>query len=456
MTRLLTRMRAEVPRLTFLAVPIIIGYAAQMLPGITDSLMLAPLGPVPLAAVGLTNAVATILFAAVWGLLTTLGVRVGTAWGAGETRRIPHILRNGLVLGALVGCGGSVVMAGVWFLLPLLGQPAEVLAAMPGYWACIALFLIPFAVQTVFTSAFEAVDRPWLGTGFSFVAVVVNVPLNWLLIWGGFGIPPLGLLGAGLASLAAELIALAATWAFWAFAPSMRRLRLRRPLDWREVGSTFREGAPLGFLYAVESGAVAMGTMMIGTFGTVALAANQVVSAVGGLLYMVPLGFAGAVALRIAQENGAGNGTALRPIAWAALALSTAWLMLAALALMFGGRSIAAAITGDPAVIALAAVLFVGIATLQVLDGVQSTMLGALRGLSDTRWPAAVSILAYWVVALPAGWALAHGLGLGPVGIWFGFGLGLAGAGLALTWRFWARTRPGAADFHSPAAPGLS
>jgi MATE family multidrug resistance protein len=455
MTKALRQMRAEVPRLTFFAVPIIIGYAAQMLPGITDSLMLAPLGPVPLAAVGLTNAVATILFAAVWGLLTTLGVRVGTAWGAGEVRRIPHILRNGLVLGALVGSGGAALMGLVWFALPLLGQPAEVLAAMPGYWACIALFLIPFAVQTVFTSAFEAVDRPWLGTGFSFIAVIVNVPLNFLLIWGGLGIPPLGLLGAGLASLAAEIIALAATWAFWAFAPSMRRLRLRRPLDWSEVRSTFREGAPLGFLYAVESGAMAIGTVMIGTFGTVALAANQVVSAVGGLLYMVPLGFAGAVALRIAQESGAGNRTALRPIAWTALALGTAWLSVAALVLVFGGRAIAGAITDDPEVAALAAVLFIGIATLQVSDGVQSTMLGALRGLSDTRWPALVSILAYWVVALPVGWGLAHGLGLGPVGIWFGFGLGLAGAGLALLWRFRARTRPASGDFRSPASPGL-
>jgi MATE family multidrug resistance protein len=100
-------------------------------------------------------------------------------------------------------------------------------------------------------------------------------------------------------------------------------------------------------------------------------------------------------------------------------------------------------------------VLFLGIATLQVLDGVQSTMLGALRGLSDTRWPAVVSILAYWVVALPAGWVLAHRLGLGPVGIWFGFGVGLAAAGLALTLRFHARTRAAGSEISSPAAPGL-
>ncbi len=455
MSDMARKMRAEVPRLTFFAVPIIIGYSASMLPGITDSLMLAPLGPVPLAAVGLTGAISTILFATVWGVLTTLGVRVGTAWGAGEARRIPHILRNGLVLGALIGLGAAAVMGLGWLALPLFGQPPEVLAAMPGYWVCMALFMVPFAVQTVFTSAFEAVDRPWLGTGFAFLAVVINVPLNWLLIWGGFGIPPLGLTGAGIASLAAESLALAATWAFWQFAPSMKRLRLRRSLDWTEIGATFREGAPLGFLYAVETGAVAVGTMLIGTFGTVALAANQVVSSVGGLLYMVPLGFAGAVALRVAQENGAGNGTALRPIAWTALALVTGWLAAAVLVLVLGGRVIAAAITADPEVVALAATLFIAIAAMQISDGVQSTMLGALRGMSDTRWPAVVSILAYWSVAIPAGWLLAVPLGMGPVGVWLGFGMGLSLAGLALLLRFRSRTPAQGGKNISQVASGL-
>jgi MATE family multidrug resistance protein len=455
MPNMLRKMRAEVPRLTFFAVPIIIGYSASMLPGITDSLMLAPLGPVPLAAVGLTSAVSTILFATVWGVLTTMGVRVGTACGAGETRQIPHILRNGLVLGALIGAAAAAVMGLCWLALPLFGQPPEVLAAMPGYWACMALFMVPFAVQTVFTSAFEAVDRPWLGTGFAFIAVVVNVPLNWLLIWGGFGIPPLGLTGSGIATLSAECFALVATWAFWQFAPSMKRLRLRRSLDWAEIGATFREGAPLGFLYAVETGAGAMGTMLIGTFGTVALAANQVVSSVSGLLYMVPLGFAGAVALRVAQENGAGNSTALRPIAWTALLLTTGWLSAAVLVLVFGGRAIAAAITADPQVVSLAAALFIAIAAMQISDGVQSTMLGALRGMSDTRWPAIVSIFAYWAVAIPAGWVLAVPIGLGPVGVWLGFGIGLSLAGVALVLRFRDRTKAQTGEIVSQAAPGL-
>jgi MATE family multidrug resistance protein len=440
MDGLVKRMRAEASPLARLAIPIIFGYSASMLPGITDSLMLAPLGPVPLAAVGLSSAGSTVLFASIWGVLTVMGVRIGTAWGAGEERRIPHILRNGLILGLVVGAVGALIMGLIWFALPWFGQPAEVIAAMGGYWICTALFMIPFAVLTVFSSAFEAVDRPWLGTLFAFVAVGVNIPLNYILIWGVFGIPGLGLLGAGLASLTAETIGLLCAYLFWTRAKSMRRLRLRRPLEWAEISKALREGAPLGFLYAAEAGAVAIGTMIIGTFGTIALAANQVVASVGGLLYMVPLGFAGAVALRVAQETGAGNEEGQRTTAWTALVMTSAWLLIAVTILVFGGHSIASAISDDPAVVALAAQLFLAIAAMQLSDGVQSTMLGALRGLSDTLWPAAVSIVAYWGVALPIGWVLAYPLGLGPVAIWIGFGIGLSLAGAMLTGRFYWQT----------------
>ncbi|MEY4982915.1 MAG: hypothetical protein RIR62_1181 [Pseudomonadota bacterium] len=430
----------QVPALVALALPIVIGLAASTLIGVTDSVMLAPLGPVPLAAVGLTNAVAVLFYAAIYGLLSALSVRIGAAWGAGAGRRIPAILRSGLALGVVVGIGAAALMGAIWPLLPLLGQPAEVIAAMPAYWACICLFLIPFSVLTAFKSAFEAVDRPWLATGFAFLGVVVNVPLNYALIWGIGPLPALGLTGAGIASLVAEGLALGAAFLWWRFAPSMRRLRLRRRVARQEMGATLREGAPLGVMYIIETASVSVATLMIGAFGTVALAGNQVAQSVGGVLYMLPLGVAGAVAIRVAQERGAGNGAALRPIALAAVAVSLVWLAAAALALTFRGEAIARLVTDEAEVVAVAAAIFLVFAPMQLSDAVQSAMLGALRGLSDTAWPAAVSAIAYWPVALPLGWVLAHPAGMGPAGIWAGFILALAGAGLALTLRFWRRT----------------
>lgn len=437
---LIGAIRQEVPAIVGLALPIVTGLAASTLIGVTDSLMLAPLGPVPLAAVGLTGAVAVLFYAAIYGLLSALSVRIGTAWGAGEGRAIPGILRSGLALGALVGVGSALFMAALWPLLPLLHQPEEVVGAMGAYWFWICAFLIPFSILTVFKSAFEAVDRPWLGTAFAFLGVAINVPLNYGLIWGLGPLPQLGLTGAGLASFLAETIALGAAFLWWRRAPSMRRLRLRRQVALGEMGLTFREGAPLGAMYVVETASVSVATLMIGAFGTVALAGNQVAQAVGGLLYMLPMGVAGAVAIRVAQERGAGNVAALRPIALAAVGVAGVWLVAAAVTLALQGEAIARLVTDDPQVVAVAAAIFLVFAPMQISDAVQSAMLGALRGLSDTAWPAMVSAIAYWPVALPLGYVLAHWLGMGPSGIWAGYILALAGAGAALCLRFWHRT----------------
>lgn len=434
-------IRAQVPGILGLAVPIVSGMAATTLIGVTDSVMLAPLGPVPLAAVGLTGAVAVILYASVYGVLSALSVRIGVAHGARAARDIPGLLRNGLVLGAGVGGLAALVMAAIWPLLPLLGQPSEVLAVMPAYYACIAAYMIPFAVLTVFKSAFEAAGRPWLGTTLALLGVVVNVPLNWLLIWGVGPLPPLGLTGAGIASLLAESVALLVAWVFWKRAPSMRRMRLRRDLSVAEMRATAMEGAPLGLMYLAETGAVAVATLIIGTFGTVALAGNQVAFAISGVLYMVPLGVAGAVAIRVAHERGAGNEAALRPVVFAALGLVTVWLTGAALVLGLGGKWLAGLVTDDPEVAAMAVTFMLVFALMQIFDGVQSAMVGALRGLSDAGWAAAISMIAYWPIGVPLGWVLAHGAGIGPAGVWLGWLVALVWAGGMLTWRFLAKTR---------------
>ncbi len=433
-------IRAELAGIISLSVPIVVGLGASTLLGVTDSIMLAPLGPLPLAAVGLTTAVMIIFLAAIYGVLSALSVRIGAAHGGGAGRRIPFILRNGLMLGWLAGVVGAACMGAAWFTLPMLGQPDEVLAAMPAYYATIALMLIPFAVLTVFKSAFEAIGKPWLGTGFALFAVVINIPLNYALIWGIGPFPQLGLTGAGIASFAAEAMALIAAWAFWARARSQRRLRLRRPLDWAEVAQAAREGAPLGAMYVAETGAMAVATVMIGTFGTVALAGNQVANAIDALVYMLPFGVAGAAAIRIAQAQGAGEAWRLRPIAFAAMSAALVWLIAVAVLLFLFGRAIAEAITDDAPVVDVAVAFLMVIIPMLIADSVQSTMLGALRGISDTAYPAIVSMVAFWLIALPSGWIIATWGGVGPAGIWVGFLIALAGAGVMLLRRFLAKT----------------
>jgi MATE family multidrug resistance protein len=181
-------------------------------------------------------------------------------------------------------------------------------------------------------------------------------------------------------------------------------------------------------------------TLMIGTFGTVALAGNQVALSVGGVFYVLPMAFSGAVAIRVAQEQGAGNVDALRPVTLAALGLALACMAGVGALMWFGGGAIASAITDDPAVIGAATAIFAVFALTQIGDAVQSVMLGSLRGLSDTAFPATVSTVAYWVFGLPLGWSLATWGGQGAPGVWMGFLAALVGSGIALSLRFAAQT----------------
>lgn len=438
---------SEVPGIVGLAVPIVIGLAATTLHGVVDSVMLGPLGAVPLAAAGLAAAANLIVVSAVWGLLSAVAVRVGQARGARQNRRVCEILLNGLALGVLAGGAGALAMGASWYALPWMGQPPEVVAAMPLYWVFMSLVLLPYAVSTVFRCTFEAVGRPWLGVAFAAVSLGAKVPLNLLLIHAA----GLGLAGAGLATLLAESLAVLAAWAYWGRSRTMRRLRLRRRVSGREIAACAREGAPLGALNVAETGAMAVVTLMIGTFGAAALAGNQVALSVGNVFYVLPMAFSGAVAIRVAQEQGAGRTGALRPVTLAALALASVCMAGVAAIMWWGGGAISAAIVDDPAVILAATAIFAVFAPMQLADAVQSVMLGALRGLSDTAFPATVSMVAYWAFALPLGWAFAIWGGLGAPGIWLGFLVALVATALILSARFLLKT--GSRPLIPPSAP---
>jgi len=248
MTTIAASVLRELPPLLRLAIPLVIGLSATTLISMTDTLFLAPLGEAPLGAVALTSSVAMIFYASIYGALSVVGVNVAHAYGAGDTRAIAREVRTGLAFAARLGCGGAIAMALAQFLLPHVGQPAAVLAILPGYWLCTAALLIPFALLIVLKGLFDAIGRPWLGVAFAFLGVALNVPLNAMLIYGFGPLPPLGLLGAGIASLTAETFAFGAGFLYWRRARAMRRMRIRATVTTRDLAAVARDGGPLGLM----------------------------------------------------------------------------------------------------------------------------------------------------------------------------------------------------------------
>jgi MATE family multidrug resistance protein len=432
---LLARALAETGRLFALAAPLVAGLVAATGVTVVDTAMLGPLGATPLAAAGVATSVLIVFYAALYGAAGPVGLFAGRAHGAGEPARIGAVARAGAVLAIGGGLLGAGAMAAGLPLLPALGQPPEVVAAIGPYWLWMAAALAPYTLGLAAKNLLDATDRPWTGVLFTLLPVGLNVVLNWLLIYGHAGLPAMGLAGAGLASFLAQSAGAALLWIYLRRAPVLRAWWAPAPLARADLRQQAREGWPMALQYLAEGGAVAVAGLMIGTFGAAALAANQIAISIGATVYMLPLGMSAAVTFRVAQAAGAGEAARVPAIALAGLGVVTLWMGVCAAVFLAAGDAIAAAFTPDAAVVALAGAVFTVWGVMQLFDGIQSVSLGALRGLLDNRWPTLVSILAYWLVALPCGWLVAYPVGWGAPGVWAGFGAGLAVASAALAAR---------------------
>jgi len=431
---------SEVLSLLRLALPIVAGFTASTVIGVVDTVMISPLGTVPLAAASLATSALIILYSGLFGFLAAAGVEASHRFGAGDAPGAGAVLRTTLRLSWIAGVIGAVGMAACFFALDPLGQPSEVIAEGQSYWMAMAVTLIPFTVLMGAATFLNAVDRPWTAAGLQGITVLLNVPLNYIFIWGLGPIPALGLLGAGVGSLLAGFLGLVATLVWLARAEALAAYRDPPGVDGLSRRLS-RDGLPLAIGYIGEAAAYAVAGLMLGLFGAVALAANQIVQSVADLLYMLPLGMSAAVTIRVGQAAGAGDKARLRPIARAAIGTVTVWMLAVTGAILIGGGAIARGLSADPAVIELATAMFVTVALIQVADGVQGTALGALRGATDFRWPTAFTLGCYWLFALPMAWLLGFGMGYGPIGVWVGYGFGIALAALVLPWRFWRLTR---------------
>lgn len=432
----------EIRKLTTLGFPIVISLAGATLIGVVDTIMIAPLGTLSLAAASITNSIIIIFYSGLYGFVSAIGVRMAEARGRNNPTALSNATRTGLAISLVTGVIGAICMLGMRPLLEVLGQPPEVLALLGGYWTAMSLLLIPFSVFYALKGLFDAIDAPWIGVGLAFVAVLFNIPANWILIHGIGDWDGLGLVGAGIASLISQTVPILLAWVIWRKAKFTRDARRATVRDPNEIKIQLREGAAIAMGYVGEGAAWAAVGLMLGWFGAVALAAFQIVSAIAAILYMVPLGLSIAVSIRVGQAVGAGEGDRLMKIGLSALIAIVGWMAIVVSGLLLTGGTLANALSDDPAVIAIATSMFVVFAVMQIGDGVQGTMLGACRGIMDNVVPVIITMVSYWVIALPIAYMLGFRFDLGPNGVFIGYGLGLGLAATAVTIRFFRNARP--------------
>lgn len=424
----------------FLALPLIAGQVGQMLMGVADTVMIGHVGVVPLAASTFANTLVMVPLLFGIGLLTSISIRVSQGRGGKRHEEVKDAMRHGTWLALLLGVLSLLLLMGLVPVLGLFGQAEEVVEAAPVYLLLVAGSLVPAFVTMAWKNFADALNRPWVPFWILLGGVGVNVFLNWLIIFGNWGFPAFGLVGAGWATLVARCLTVGGLY-LWITRAS--RVKEWAPKRWwgRWKGKEFRAltglGIPIGLHLVAEVGAFAAGSLMVGSIGVIALAAHQVALTCASTSFMVPLGVAMAITVRMGEVAGDGSTSRLRNILLGGWTYGLIFTGMSMLAFLLFGRWIAAQIVTDPDVIHLATRLLVIAGIFQLVDGSQVISSSALRGMGDVKIPACLGVFSYWAVAIPVGAYLAFFKELGAQGVWWGLAFGLGTAAITLGVRAW-------------------
>ena len=438
---------AETRATLALAVPLATANLSQMAMSVTDTVMVGKLGAVPLAAVALGGGFYFTSVVICLGVLTAVAPLAAYSIGAGEPAAAGRIARSGLVLAALLSLPVAAAMLFAHRLLDTIGYDAALAGEVGRFLHAICWGAPGFLLFAVLRSLLAAVKRTRGVMIVLLLCVPTNAAFNWVLIYGHLGLPPLGLVGSGVASASSQwLMMLGVAGVVW-------RLRRRDELPpmaraGRAIAADFsrilRLGGPIGGLQALEIGVFVTAAAVVGLFGADTLAAHQIAINYASITFMVPMGLGQAATVRVAAARGAGMLDAARRSAFVALSLGTGFMAVSAIVIWVAPHTIVAAYVaaGDPAnralvVLALRFLFFAGL--FQVVDGMQVVAAGALRGYEDTVVPMFFAAFGYWGIGFAGGWALTFPLGLGPIGMWWGFVIGLAVVAGLLTVRLYGQ-----------------
>ncbi|MEO7890340.1 MAG: MATE family efflux transporter [Vicinamibacterales bacterium] len=432
-------MPHELRGLLSLAWPVILAEVGWVLMGVVDTIMVGPLGPAALGAVGTGSSIFFAFMVFGTGTFFALDTFVSQSYGAGRLDECRRWLTAGLQLAAVLSVVLVLVGLVVVELLPLTGMHPDVMRLLQPYLRALLWSAPALLVYTVLRRYLQAIDAPRLIMVAAIVANLINAAANWVFVYGHLGVPALGAIGSAYATLVARLclLVMLSLAAASAGRETIGAICARcAPIEWDLIWRLLRLGGPAALQFVLEVGVFAAAAALAGRISPIALAANQVVLNIAGLFFMLPFGLSSAAAVRVGHAVGRGDMAGARRAGW--LAIGLAVIIAAANATLFltVPRPLLGVFTSDPAVISTGVTLLVLCAVFQPFDGWQCVATGALRGIGDTRTPMLMNLGGHWLIGLPVAYLLCFNRGWGVVGLWTGLSLSLIliGSSLVLVW----------------------
>lgn len=440
-----TTLRGHLRTTMIQSLPLIGASLAQMGIGVSDTVMVAWLGTDELASLVLATQLWFVVWIVIAGFAFGLSPIIATALGRDDPRGVRRAMRMGIWCVTLWGLGGMVLLSQMSPILTLFQQEPHLVVMADGY-AKIALWaLIPPLILVCHRQLLTALEKTRVILYVGLFTLALNILLNWVLIFGNLGAPALGVNGSAWATLISNIAAVLLMSIYIARSPHTAKFTIFKRLhipDWPMFKEINRIGAPIAATLIAETGLFWGSSLLMGWISVPALAAHGIVLQLASISFMFPLGVGQVATVRIGRAIGAGDTERRNLAAKSALLIGLAAAILAALIFVLAPAPLIRLFL-DLDNAEATAVLTAGIPLLMIAaafqfgDSLQVVALGVLRGKKDTDMPMIISVISYWVIALPTAYLLAFKAGLGGPGVWAGLGIGLSVAALLLLWRVW-------------------
>ncbi len=427
-----------------LGVPFVGAQLAQFAIHATDVLMVGRLGTTELAAMVLAAQTFFTVFIFGSGFANAVIPMVAQAQGRGDRVAVRRAVRMGMW--AVLGYGVLTTPL-LWHaetVLRSMGQQPAV-AALAGSYLRVALWgMFPALLFMVLRGFLSALERAGVILYVTIAVLVANAALCYVFIFGHFGAPALGIVGAAISALAVNTLSFVLLYAYIQVQPETRGyeifVRFWRS-DWPVLREVLKLGLPIAVTILAEVSLFTVASLLMGMIGTVELAAHGIALQFASIAFMVPLGLAQVATVRIGLAHGRRDAEGIKRAAIAVLVIGCGFALIGSVVFAVFSHELAAMYLDtrrpDAAqVLAYAGPLIVIAGAFQLVDGVQALAAGMLRGLKDTTVPMMLALVSYWPIGFVAAYLLAFHFGFGGVGVWYGFVLGLAAASITLTWRF--------------------
>jgi MATE family multidrug resistance protein len=417
--------------------PVILAELGWMGMGLVDTLMVGPLGPSAIGAVGVGNSLLMAIAIFGMGLFLGLDTLVSQAFGAGRLDECRAWLRTGVKLATVLIAPFLLAGFGVWSLVPFLGFHPEVRVLISSYFVVVVWsmpFLLFYAAFRRYLQGVHLVTPVMLAL---VTANVVNIVANWALIYGHLGFRPLGVRGAAWATVLSRIYMAAFLLAAvrWARQGAGAQKDPRALVTQRErpgMRRLLELGFPASAQITLEVGVFAAASALAGMLTPTAVASHQIALNIIAVAFMIPLGLSSAGAVRVGHAIGAEQPRRAAVAGWMAISLGVAFMAVTAILFFTVPRTLIGLFTQDENVLALGSSLLGVAAIFQLFDGLQGVTTGALRGLGDTRTPMITNLAGHWLLGLPVGYTLCFIAGFGVIGLWIGLSIGLIVVGIIL------------------------